>query len=63
MDKEVFYNFCNFLNIMVSGDRVVKKILPVGVAREQAVTRKFSTIFECSGNFQNIMINGDPIVE
>ena len=50
---------------MVSGDLdpVVKKVLPVGVARKQAFTRKFSTIFECIGNFENIMLNGDPVVK
>ena len=48
---------------MVSGNPVVKKVLPVGVAREQALTRKFSTICECSGIFLNMMINGDPVVK
>ena len=48
---------------MVSGDPVVKEALTVGVARKQAFTRKFSTIFECIGNFENIMLNGDPVVK
>ena len=35
----------------------------VGVSREQALRRKYSTISECSGNFLNIMISGDPVVK
>ena len=37
-----------FLNIIVSGDPIIKKALTVGVAREQACTKKSSTIFVIS---------------
>ena len=53
----------NFLNIMVRGDPSVKEALNIGVAREQSLTRKFSTICELSGNFLIIMINGDPVIK
>ena len=51
------------MNIMVSGDPVFREALNVGVAREQAWTRKSSTICEWSGNFLNIMVSGDPDVK
>ena len=63
MNKEVFYYLCNFLNIMVSGDPVIKKVLPVCVASEKALTRKFSAICKCSDIFPNIMINRDLVVK
>ena len=47
-----FSNICeysgNFLNNMINGDPVVKEALIVGVAREQAWTRKSSIIFVIS---------------
>ena len=47
---------------MVSGNLVIKEALNVCVAREQVLTRKSYAICECSGNFLNIMVSGDPVV-
>ena len=48
LDKEVFchlYFSANFLNIMVSGDPVVKEALTVAVARKQAQTWKGTNLY------------------
>ena len=64
MDKVYSKNFkrcSNFLNIMVSGDTVVKE--PLNVARKKALTWKSFTVCECSDNFLHIMVSFDPFIK